>query len=267
MNYLAIRSPVAVLTIVIFSHILFAEDAILKQAAERCARFETEVQDMRMVQKMTSVGPNGDQLTFEQTVFTKGQRTRIEMKMPLAEYEGGSGPGSLETIMVNDGTHAWVFSPLGEKKQLTEEEARLSAPARNCWGYFPDNARVTGSEEAQGRDCYIVELEEEGVRTKLWLDQHNFVPLQGETRDSTGTENYRWTHSDFHTIHGDWEYPFKTEMYAGDSLAATMIVTSLDVNQGLPDALFDPDSVHVPPVNLEELMKMMTAPEDSDSTK
>lgn len=241
-------------------------DPVLKQAAERCAQFENDVQDMRIVQEMKTYAPDGI-ITFEQTVYTKGKKSRVEMTMPIAAMQGGEGEGVLQAIMVNDGVNAWIISPLGERKQLTEEEAKRNEPAGNCWGFFPDNAKVTGSEMAHGRDCYIVELVEEGIRTRLWLDKTNFIPVQGETRDSTGTEQYRWTHSDFHPIAGDWEYPYQTEMYDGDSLAASVTVTSLEVNQGLSEALFNPDSVHVPELDLEELIKLMVEPEDTNGTE
>jgi outer membrane lipoprotein-sorting protein len=268
MKFLSLRTLMAALAMMLAAGFSFADsdNPILKQAAERCAQFENEVKDMRMVQAMKSYVADAE-ITFEQTVYTKGQKSRVEMKMPLEGFEGGDGAGTVETIMINDGTNAWIISPFGGKKQLSPEEAERSEPSRNCWGYFPDNATVTGSETVQGRDCHIVELLEEGVTTRLWLDKRNFIPVKGETSDSTSTEHFRWTHSDFHTIHGDWEYPFTTQMYDGDSLAATMTVTALDVNQGLSDDLFDPEKVQVQPLDLGKLMQMMSADTTADSTR
>jgi outer membrane lipoprotein-sorting protein len=242
-------------------------DPVLKQATERCSKFKADVHDMHMVQVMQTYMPDG-QMTLEQTVYTKGDKSRVEMKLPLGDATGDSTQ-AMETIMVNDGTNAWMFSPFGGKQQLSPEEAERNEPSRNCWGYFPDNARVTGDEQAQGRDCYVVEMDDEGAHTKLWLDKKNFMSVQGETRDSTGEGNFHWKHSDFHPIQGDWEYPFMTEMYDGDTLAATLKVTSLEVNQGLSDDLFDPDKVHVEALQLDmdQLMQMMAQPEDSEGTK
>ena len=244
-----------------------ADDAaILKQASDRCAQFEADVADMHMVQVMKTHTLEGE-MTFEQTVYTKGKKSRVEMKMPLEHFEGGEGEGNLQTVMINDGTHAWIISPFGERKELSEEEAKLNEPARNCWGYFPENARLTGTEIVDGRDCHIVTLEENGVSTQLWLDQRTFIPVKGESHDSSGTEDYSWTHSDFRTILGEWEYPYSTVMYEGEELAASMNVTTLEVNQGLSDDLFDPDKVEVTPLDLDELMKMLSAPEDTGGAK
>ena len=67
---------------------------------------------------------NDDELTFEQTVYTKGKKIRVEMQLPISEMEGGEGPGALRTVMINNGAQAWIISPFGERKELTEEEAR-----------------------------------------------------------------------------------------------------------------------------------------------
>src|SRR5512139_1235064 len=79
-----------------------ATDTILEEAAKRCAQFDNDVKDMRLVQAMRTVSPDGE-LTFEQTVYIKGKKSRVEMSMPLAAMQGGEGEGSLVTIMVNDG--------------------------------------------------------------------------------------------------------------------------------------------------------------------
>ena len=252
-----------------FGSVSIAQDtqAILKQAQEICAEFEAQITDMHLVQTMTTATDEGE-VTADQIVYTKGEKSRVEMAMQIPEGANlpGDDTGSLRTVMINNGTEAWMFSPFGGKQQLTPEEAERNAPVRNCWGFFPDNARITGAETVQGRECHIVEIDEQGVFTKLWLDKRNFIPVQGETRDSSGTESYRWVHSDFHTIHGDWEYPYRTEMYDGGALAATMNVVTLDVNKGVSDELFDPDKVNIPSISIEDLMKMVP-PEPEDITE
>jgi outer membrane lipoprotein-sorting protein len=250
---------------------VLADDSqtILKQAEDKCAEFEAQVKDMHMVQTMATYTEEG-KIEAEQTVWTQGEKSRIEMTMDLPKSDGmtvGDSLGTLRTVMINNGTEAWMFSPFGGRQKLTQEEAERNAPARDCWGFFPDNARVTGTETMNGRECYVVDVIEEGVATRLWLDKRNFIPVQGESKDSTGTESYRWVHSDFHQIQGDWEYPYLTEMYDGKDLAATMTVKSLEVNQGLPADLFDPEQVHVPSLSIEDLMKLIPQDEDTGSTK
>ena len=261
----------ATLVLAVFSTSVFAQDtqAILKQAADKCAEFEAQVKDMHMVQTMATYTEEG-KIEAEQTVYTQGDKSRIEMAMELPKTDGmvvGDSLGTLRTVMINNGTEAWMFSPFGGKQQLTQEEAERNAPARNCWGFFPDNARVSGSETLNGRDCYVVDVVEEGIATRLWLDKTNFIPVQGESKDSTGTESYKWVHSDFHHIQGDWEYPYHTEMYDGKDLAATMTVTALEVNQGLSADLFDPDKVNVPSLSIEDLMKLIPQDQDTGGTK
>ena len=272
MNRVIVRlAALAVLSVFFLRSVAFAQDtqAVLTQAQEKCAQFEAQVTDMHMVQTMATHTIEGD-VSAQQTVYTKGKMSRIEMEMQLPESDGisvGDDVGSLKTVMIDNGEQAWMFSPFGGKKELSREEAERNAPARNCWGFFPENAKITGSETMQGRDCYIVEIEEPGAMTRLWLDKQNFIPVQGETRDSAGVELYRWIHSDFHRIHGDWEYPYRTEMYEGSELAATMLVTSLDVNQGVSDDLFDPDKVSIPQVDIQDLLQMMAVPEDTGGMK
>jgi len=47
--------------------------------------------------------------------------------MPLEHFEGGEGEGNLQTVMINDGTRAWIISPFGERKELSEEEANSTS--------------------------------------------------------------------------------------------------------------------------------------------
>ena len=62
---------------------------------------------------------------------------------------------------------------------------------------------------------------------------------------------------DFRKVKGDWELPYKTEMYGNNELMSTTLVKSVEINKGLSDDLFNPDKVKIKGFNMQEMMKKM----------
>ena len=115
-----------------------------------------------------------------------------------------------------------------------------------------------GSEKVNGRDCFVVEVEEkeEFPFTRLWLDKKNLTMVKGESQASTGGKAVV-LYSDFRKIKGDWEMAYKTQFFEDSRLVYTSVVKSLEINKGLSDDLFDPDKVEVKGPDMEEMMKGM----------
>jgi len=61
--------------------------------------------------------------------------------------------------------------------------------------------------------------------------------------------------SDFKKLTGDWQFPYKTEMYQDKTLLSTMIVKSVAVNKGLSDDLFNPDKADAKGPSMMDMMK------------
>jgi len=155
-------------------------------------------------------------------------------------------PEGTETIVIYDGKDTWKISPFMGKRKLSGEEGKQYQRARNWWELVSENAKIVGSEKVDKRECYVVEIEKGGEFpfTKVWLDKGNLILTKGESKGPKG-KTIVWIHSDFRKIKGDWEMPYKTEMYMNGKLMSTSLVKSIDTNKGISDDLFDPDKVQV----------------------
>ncbi len=236
---------------------------IVKEAQAKYAKFEKEVKDMTTVHETVTTEPK---MTSEMKTFKKGEKFRLEHKVQMpeeAEMPEGMGMAEMEFIVIYDGKDIWVISPFTGKEKLSEEEAKQYGREKNWWDWLKDVGKVVGSEKVGGRDCYVVEVEDEEVEdkeefpfTRLWLDKKNLTMVKCEIDAPTG-EKMVFVYSDFRKIKGDWEIPYKTEVYMNGRLMSTSVVKSLKINQGLSDDLFDPDKVEVKGFDMQEMMKKM----------
>jgi len=230
---------------------------LVKEAEERYAKFEKEVQDMTMVHETVTTEPK---MTSEMKTFKKGKKFRLELKtqMPeVADMPEGMGMAEMEFIVIYDGKDTWMISPFTGKEKLSDGEKQYQTE-ENWWDWLEGAGKVVGSEQVDGRDCYVVEVEEkeEFPFTRLWLDKKNLTMVKGESKETTG-EKMVFVNSDFRRIKGDWEIPCKTEVYMNGRLISTSVVKSLEINKGLSDDLFDPDKVEVKTPDMQEMMRRM----------
>jgi outer membrane lipoprotein-sorting protein len=156
------------------------------------------------------------------------------------------GMGEMKTIIIYDGKDTWMISSFtGKKKKLSGKDEKQYQRERNWWKLISEKAKLLGTEKVGKRECYVVEIEEEEYPfTKLWLDKRSLVLIKNESKGTEG-EIILLIHSDLRKIKGDWEMPYKTEMYTDGELMATSLVKSIKINKGLSDDLFDPDKVKI----------------------
>ncbi len=165
----------------------------------------------------------------------------------------GAGMDSLRTVVIDDGHQTWMINPFTGKQKLDEAEAARQELPHDCWGFTPANSRITGEAMAQGRPCYLVELDRDSVTHTLWLDKESLLVREGNSRD--GASEVRWVLSDFRPVTPDYQHPYKVEMFDGDQLLSTMTVRSVTVDSQLADGLFNADSVQTPALDMQELMR------------
>jgi outer membrane lipoprotein-sorting protein len=152
----------------------------------------------------------------------------------------------MKTIVIGDGTNAWIVNPMMGKSKIPAEEGAKYRGEWMCGDYVPVEAEIVGSEKIGGRDCYVLSVLDNAAEfAKLWIDQKSFVPMKMESKPQEGASSVILL-SDYRKILGDFEMPFRTEMYSGKDLLSTMIVKSVAVNKGLPADLFDPEKVKAP---------------------
>jgi len=144
------------------------------------------------------------------------------------------------------------------KKKLPKEKEKEQQAEKSWWGLVSEKAKIVGTEKVSNRECYVVEIQEqkESHFTKVWLDKKNLVLTKAESKGAKG-KAMLWVYSDFKKIKGDWEMPYKTEIYEDTKLMSTTLVKSLKVNKGLSDDLFNPDKVKAKGSGMQEMMKKM----------
>jgi outer membrane lipoprotein-sorting protein len=237
----------------------------LQKALDKCARQHTEIRDMTIIQEITIPAPDGT-LNAEQKSYEKGEMSRMEMTMkPPAGADTSGMPPSMGTITtISDGKSTWLISPMTGKQEVPEKGDPSSA---NCWGLKFEQAKVTGSETIDGRECWIVESgKPDSITDRYWLDKAKYDVLKGESKDQEG-HILRWSLSDFRPILGAFEYPYKMDVLSGDTVVASMTVSSVAVNTGLADSLFDPDKVEVNQSDLQEMLRKLMQEQGQDSTE
>jgi len=168
--------------------------------------------------------------------------------------------GGMETIVIFDGKDMWMISPFMGKQKLPEEKEKEHKAGEDWWGTASEKAKIVGSEKVGGRECYIVEIQDqkESHFNKVWLDKKTLLVTKAESKEAKGKAMV-WIYSDFKKIKGDWEMPYQTEIYEGSKLLSTTVVKSLKVNKGLSDDLFNPDKVNIKTKGsgMQDMMKMM----------
>lgn len=229
--------------------------SILKQGKAKYAKFEKEVKDMAIVQEMKMVTPER-KITSEAKLFRKGKKFRMQSKMQMPGMPTESG--GMETIVIYDGKDMWTISPFMGKKKLPKEKEKEHQAEGSWWGLGSENAKIVGTEKVGNRECYVVEIQDqkESHFTKVWLDKKNLVLAKAESKGAKEKAMF-WVYSDFRKIKGDWEMPYKTEIYEGSKLMSTTLVKSLEINKGLSDDLFDPDKLKAKGSGMQEMMRKM----------
>jgi len=233
--------------------------SILKEAEAKYAKFKEEIKDMTAVQEMKMVTSEGEMIS-EMEMLRKGEKFRMDTTIEMSQApDMPEGMGETKTITIYDGKDTWMISPFMGKKKLSGEEEKQYQRERNWWELISEKAKIAGTEKVGKRECYVVKIQEEEYPfTRLWLDKTNLVLIKGESKGTEG-ETILLVHSDFRKIKGDWEMPYKTEIYADGELMSTSLVKSLEINKGLSDDLFDPDKVMVKikGFDIQEMMRKM----------
>jgi outer membrane lipoprotein-sorting protein len=220
--------------------------SILEKLEAKYAKFEEEIKDMTTVQEIKVVTPEGEMVS-EMQMLRKGEKFRMDTTMQMSQApDMPEGMGEMKTIIIYDGKDTWMISSFtGKKKKLSGKDEKQYQRERNWWKLISEKAKLLGTEKVGKRECYVVKIEEEEYPfTKLWLDKRNLVLIKNESKGTEG-EIILLIHSDFRKIKGDWEMPYKTEMYTDGELMATSLVKSIKINKGLSDDLFDPDKVKI----------------------
>jgi len=223
----------------------FAEtwESLSKRMAESCAKYKQGIKDITWTMEMGVPSSEGSFKTTS-VMYSKGNLYRVEVSMEgmedagvPAEMAGG------KTIVIGDGTDAWIVNPMMGKSKIPVDEGAKYRGQWTCDDYVPVKAEIVGGEKVGGRECWVLSvLDPSSDFAKLWIDQKSLLLVKMEGKPEDGVASVVLL-SDFRKVSGDFEMPFKTEMYSGKDLISTSVVKSIAVNKGIADDLFDPDKI------------------------
>ena len=243
------------------SSAVFSQDwaTFSKLLKENCTKFMGDVRDLTMTMDMTNKSSRGS-MTSASTLYSKGDRFRAEITMKEMPG-GGAMPAELagmKTIVIKDGANVWMVNPMTGKMQLPAGDASRYRGQWLCTDYVPESAEIVGSEVVEGRDCFVIaDKDPKATFAKLWIDKKNYHLLKLEGKPEEGQPAMVALFSDFRKIAGDWEIPYMTKVNVGSDVASTIAVTSVAVNKGLGDDLFNAEKIEGKTSNMMDLMKKM----------
>jgi outer membrane lipoprotein-sorting protein len=209
---------------------------------EKYRDFDKDVKNM--VIDMTITTSRDGQVEVKRKIFKKGDEVRMDNDI-IAGANPQPGAKETKSVLVYDGKEAWQITPSG-KQQLPEEAKAQFQAESNWWDKLSQRAKVTGQEKVNGRDAYVLEISpsesDEGQQpARVWLDKKDLLMLQAENKTQDG-KTLKWTFSDFKPVKR-WQMPARTDMYIDGKLVTTSLIQSIEVDQEIPDSLFNPDKV------------------------
>lgn len=190
-------------------------------------------------------------LTFRLRTWTAGEtKSFTEYLFPVREQG---------TKMLKLDDQLWIYSPSADRIiQIAGHMLRQSVMGSDL--SYEDlmedsklsdqyNAKVTGTEIVEGRNCWIVELkafvpEIAYHGKKLWVDQERNIPLKEELFAKSGTLLKRTQLSDVRRIGERW-YPgrilFKDMLKEGEG--TELVIEKIQFNISVPDHIFSKASL------------------------
>jgi outer membrane lipoprotein-sorting protein len=133
----------------------FAEtwEGLSKRMIESCAKYTQGLKDLKWTIEMEVPSSEG---LFKTTsvLYRKGDKSRVEVSMEGME-DAGMPPemAGMKTIVISDGTNAWIVNPMMGKSKIPAEEGAKYRGQWACTDYLPAAAEIIGSEKVGGRDC------------------------------------------------------------------------------------------------------------------
>jgi len=163
------------------------------------------------------------------------------------------------TKMLKLGDELWIYSPSTDRiikiaghmlkrsvmgSDLSYEDYMEDPRLSNIY-----NAELTGDENINDRDCYILELsaKKEGIayyRRKMWVDKERYLPLREELFAKSGKLLKRLVINEVFKVGKRW-YPkkmvFKDVLKKGSG--TEFIIDSIEFNVKIPDYIFSKASL------------------------
>jgi len=209
----------------------------VEKAKARYSAFQSQVSDVTMVQESKMMTANGD-IPVETKIFIKDKKFRAESNMNMGQNVPGMP--AMTTTIISDGKEAWMYSPVIGKKQLSLSDQSQYQDKSSWWSLMSDKAQITGEENVGGRSCHVIEAKpnKQNMFKKIWIDKNLFTLVKADAQ-TENNDTITMVFSDFKSTSGDWEMPYKTDMYINGQQISVTFVKSIELNKGVSDDLFD----------------------------
>jgi outer membrane lipoprotein-sorting protein len=198
-----------------------------------------------LTSKMIIHGARGDR-TMESKTWAEGDTKAY------TEYLSPAREAGTKMLKLED--QLWIFSPSTDRTiQISGHMLRQSVMGSDLsYEDMMEDAKltekydavVTGSENYQERDCWIVELNAKTADVayqirKVWVDKERYVPMKEELYAKSGTLLKRTELFDIKKIGNRW-FPgrivFKDMLKNGDG--TEFIIDSIQFDQEIPEYIF-----------------------------
>mgnify|MGYP000255302364 CR=1 FL=1 len=235
-------------------------DPVIKRMVAKYKKINAKVKDMSFEQEMEMTDPGGKSITQKIKFYKKGKKYRMDMVMKMPSNPNlPPGMGEIKTIIIFDGKNKWAISSMTGKQNM-------GPPAKgddsNWWDSMrmedmgDVKAKLIGSGKVAGRDCYIVESNDDGDVSKLWLTKDSLTQMKVEAATKQGA--VQMLYSDHKKVGDLFEWPYTTTIMQNGKKMSTIKVKWMKINTGLSSALFDANAVKAPAgMNMQEMMEKM----------
>lgn len=221
---------------------LFAQDAktildlIDKNMASENRVFESAmiIHGKRKSRTITSMSYSvGDTKSF--TEYLSPAREQGTKMLKLEDQLWIYSPGTDRTIQISG--HMLKQSVMGS--DLSYEDMMDNSKLEDAY-----DATITGKEEYDGRDCFVLELiakvkDVSYQKRVMWVDSERYIPLKEELFAKSGQLLKRTELKDVERIEGRW-FPktiiFKDMLKQGDG--TEFRITDIKFDQDIPEYLF-----------------------------
>jgi outer membrane lipoprotein-sorting protein len=234
----------ALLIIFLTGYSLYAQYPSGKEVLDRIDR-NMSSKNRIMTSKMIIHGARSDR-TIESKTWAEGDTKAY------TEYLSPAREAGTKMLKLED--QLWIYSPSTDRTiQISGHMLRQSVMGSDL--SYEDmmedpklrdkyDAVVTGSENFQERDCWIVEMNAKTADVayqirKVWVDKERYVPMKEEFYAKSGTLLKRTELFDFKKTGNRW-FPyriiFKDMLKKGDG--TEFIIDSIQFDQEIPDHIF-----------------------------
>lgn len=208
-------------------------------------RTMTTARDRRVKAVMTVTDKNGRVQKRTLRLVMKGDRKLLVRFIEPADLRGVS-------FLTTSADNMWVYLPAqGRVRRISGSAADQSFGGsdfsyRELASISFGNSITVGDaveEELKGVKAYLLNLDEEGTRSRLWVEEERFIPLQVEKLGRDGGVRKRITFSDFKQAGGVWiPQVVRLENLAQGSTTELRLL-EIEINVGIKDNYFTEENM------------------------